>query len=200
MNAVGILHDKLVFSRRARVLSDTFAQLAPRRARVLDVGCGDGLISALLCSKRPDISVRGIDVLPRERSHIPVDIFDGLRIPFDEGSFDVIVFSDVLHHTNDPAVLQREARRVASQYVIVKDHYREGLAAATRLRFMDWVGNARFGVALPYNYWTEGQWRNAWRDIGLCPERLITRLGLYPVPADWLFGGRLHFIALLRNC
>ena len=53
---------------------------------------------------------------------------------------------------------------------------------------MDWVGNARFGVALPYNYWTERQWHAAWREVGLRPERLLTRLGLYPKAANWIFG------------
>lgn len=193
----GILHDKLVFDRRVRVLSDWFAQLTPKDARVLDVGCGSGLIAALLSSKRPDIEIQGVDVLARGHSHIPVQIFDGVRLPFQDKSFDVVLFSDVLHHTPDPLALQREARRVANQFVLIKDHYRKGLAAATRLRFMDWVGNARFGVSLPYNYWTEEQWHDGWREIGLRRERLITRLGLYPVTADWLFGAQLHFITML---
>ena len=68
-----------------------------------------------------------------------------------------------------------------------------------RLRFMDWVGNARFGVALPYNYLTEQQWQHAWRELGLEPDRLLTELGLYPAPANWIFGARLHFIALLKK-
>ena len=75
----------------------------------------------------------------------------------------------------------------------------KGLAATQRLRFMDWAGNARFDVALPYNYWTEAQWNTAWRQIGLRPEQLVSQLRLYPVPADWFFGAQLHFIARLRG-
>jgi len=166
---------------------------------VLDVGCGDGLISALLQQRRPDIVVQGIDVLPRAQTHIPVEIFDGSVFPFASSSFDVVLFSDVLHHTADAKILLREARRVTKQHVLIKDHYREGLTAKARLRFMDWVGNARFGVALPYNYWTRQQWNTAWEKIGLQPEQLVTKLGLYPKPADWVFGARLHFIALLKR-
>jgi ubiquinone/menaquinone biosynthesis C-methylase UbiE len=195
----GILHDHLVFNRRVRVLADWFAKMLPAGVRVLDAGCGDGLISAVLQQQRSDISIQGIDVLPRATTHIPVEMFDGLHIPFPGESFDVVMFSDVLHHTEDATILLREARRVAKQGVLLKDHFCEGLAANTRLRFMDWVGNARYGVALPYNYWTERQWRDAWQEIGLRPERIETQLGLYPKPADWVFGARLHFIALLRT-
>jgi len=193
------LHDRWVTPRRIEVLASWFAQLAPPGAHILDVGCGDGLLSKLLQTKRPDVAIRGIDVLPRAQTYIPVEIFDGTKIPFENDSFDAVLFSDVLHHTQDPSTLLREARRVAAKWLLLKDHNREGLAAGTRLRLMDWVGNARFGVALPYNYWTEAQWRRAWSELRLAPEELITRLGLYPAPADWIFGARLHFVARLKK-
>ncbi len=166
---------------------------------MLDVGCGDGALAAVLQSKRPDIRVQGIDVLPRFETHVPVQIFDGAHFPFSDSSFHVVMFSDVLHHTEDPSVLLNEAHRVSAQHVLIKDHYRMGLAAEARLRFMDWVGNARYGVALPYNYWREEQWNDAWKKTGLVLEKLVTRLGLYPIPADWIFGANLHFIALLKK-
>lgn len=199
-NAVGVLHHKLVSDRRVEVLSGWFARLLPPGAqRVLDVGCGDGLISAVLQQKRPEIAIEGIDVLPRIQTHIPVVSFDGSRFPFPNASFDVVLFSDVLHHTLDPIVLLREACRTATQHILIKDHFRDGMAAQARLRFMDWVGNARFGVSLPYNYWSQEQWRASWKAVSLKPEHLVTRLDLYPKPADWIFGAKLHFIGLLSR-
>jgi SAM-dependent methyltransferase len=193
----GTLHEKFVFARRVRVLSDWFAKLTPRDARILDVGCGDGLISSLVAAKRPDVTVTGVDVLPRERSHIPVMLFDGVRLPYPDKSYDVVLFSDVLHHTEDPLTSLREAARVARRCVLIKDHNRKGIAAGARLRFMDWVGNARYGVSLPYNYWTEAQWRDGWRDARLTRETVITDVGLYPPAVNWVFGAQLHFIAVL---
>jgi len=197
---LGALHNDFVFERRVGILSDLLASLLPQSARVLDVGCGDGAISFRIKQRRPDIEIRGVEVLPRERTHIPVEVFDGVHIPYENASFNVVMFSDVLHHTNKPELILSEARRVASQYVLIKDHYRNGFAAGMRLRFMDWIGNARFGVALPYNYWSRNEWSANWQHIGLCPAKLITKLGLYPPFADWLFGGGLHFIALLSKC
>ncbi|MDB4890881.1 MAG: methyltransferase type 11 [Gemmatimonadetes bacterium] len=198
-SAVGALHGKLVLGRRASVLAGWFAELAPEGARILDVGCGDGMLSARLMSLRPDLSIDGVDVLVREGTHIPVREFDGSILPFHDESYDAVLFSDVLHHTPDPMVLQREAHRVARGHVLIKDHFVKGVAAATRLRLMDWVGNARFGVSLPYNYWTEEQWHDAWTRIGLRPERIVTRLGLYPKPLNSITGAQLHFVARLAK-
>lgn len=198
-NAAGVLHSGLVLKRRVLVLANWFAKLAPAGAHILDVGCGDGLLGATIIQKRPDLTIQGLEVLPREHTHIPVEMFDGSRIPFADRSFDAVLFSDVLHHTTDPAVLLGEAARVTRRHLLLKDHYRKGLAAGPRLRFMDWVGNARFGVALPYNYWTEKQWQNSWRQLGLEIEEVITNLRLYPIPADWIFGAHLHFMARLQK-
>lgn len=199
MSVVGRLHESLVFHRRVDVLSSWFAQLVPKDARILDVGSGDGLLAACICSKRPDVTVRGLDVLPRKQAYIPVEMFDGRKLPFDDGAFDAVLFVDVLHHADDPMVLLREAARVAAPWLLIKDHFLEGFAAKQRLRLMDWVGNARFGVALPFNYWTEDQWQKAWQEIGVRPLELVTKLQLYPSVVDRVFGAQLHFVAQLSK-
>ena len=90
-----------------------------------------------------------------------------------------------------------EARRVARKAVLIKDHTRDGLMAGPTLRFMDWGANAPHGVALPYNYWNEQQWRESFERIGLTPSVWRNRLGLYPPGVSWIFGRSLHFIARL---
>lgn len=188
------LHGKIVHTRRVRVLAERLAPLFPRDATVLDVGCGDGLLAKLVGQLRPDLKLEGIDVLVREGTHVPVRAFDGRHIEAADRSYDAVMFVDVLHHTDDPKVLFAEAVRVARQCVVIKDHTRDGLLAGPTLRFMDWVGNARHGVALPYNYLSFDDWMTMIEEFGLKIERWEDRLGLYPWWARWVFERKLHVI------
>ena len=192
-------HNTHVLSRRVRVLATHLAALAPKEADILDVGCGDGQVAQLLLGQRPDVKISGVDVLVREKTAIPVSVFDGRTLPLGDATKDAVMFVDVLHHTEDPLVLLREAVRVSRRWILIKDHARDGLAAGPTLRFMDWVGNSRYGVALPYNYWSAAQWEAAWQKLKVRPVRSVTQLGLYPWWAAWLFGRRLHFVTILEK-
>jgi SAM-dependent methyltransferase len=197
MNPLGWLHGSYVHVRRVSVLSTYLAPLLPKDARVLDVGCGDGELGARLRELRPDVSVEGIEVLSRENSAIPVRMFDGVRVPYDDASVDVVLLVDVLHHTDDPGLLLRESARVARSAILIKDHLREGIGARLTLRAMDWVGNARHGVRLPYNYWSRAEWNRAFSRLGLAVREWHSSLRLYPMPASLIFDRSLHFVALL---
>lgn len=192
-------HGALVHPRRVRVLADAIAPWLEQGAHVLDVGCGDGRVAALLLERRPDLSLRGIDVLARPGSAIETTRFDGARIPFPDAAFDAALLVDVLHHAEDAERLLGEAARVAPRCVVVKDHFRRGFAATAALRFMDWVGNRGHGVALPYRYLDEDEWRDLFVRLDLEVERRRDRLGLYPQPFSRLFDRDLHFVARLRR-
>jgi SAM-dependent methyltransferase len=191
------VHGGYVHKRRTSVLSDWCARLIPSNSSVLDVGCGDGRLTRLIADKRPDISISGIDVSQRNDSAVPVETFDGTSIPYGNDSFDVLMFVDVLHHAGQPVTLLHEAVRVARHAILVKDHLAEGTFAYSTLRLMDWVGNARYGVALPYNYWTLARWHQVFNKLGLQVSFWESHLRLYPFPADLILGRSLHFVALL---
>lgn len=198
VSVIDRIHEQHVFGRRVLRLVEHLARVIPEHARVLDVGCGSGQIAYLLMERRPDLTIRGIDVLVRPHTHVPVESFDGETIPYPDGSFDVVMFVDVLHHTANPLVLLHEAKRVARRAVVIKDHTCNGLLAGPTLRFMDHVGNARHQVALPYNYWPKERWLHAFRQLDWRIAAWHKDLGLYPWPADWVFGRSLHFVARLE--
>lgn len=190
------LHERGIMRQRAQRLADHLARLIPKNNSVLDVGCGDGYLDLRLLEQRPDLKIQGVEVSSRTPSQFPVTYFDGSVLPFENASFDTVMFIDVLHHTDDPLVLLREAVRVAKLGIVIKDHMLQGVLAGARLRFMDHVGNARHGVALPFNYWTGQQWKHAEGLLGLRKQVEVTKLSLYPPFADLVFGADLHFLAL----
>jgi hypothetical protein len=105
---------------------------------------------------------------------------------------------DVFHHADDAEALMGEMKRVARRSLVIKDHLRHGLPSELILRAMDWVGNFRHGVRLPYSYWSEAEWRRAWDRAGICPVSILRHLHLYPFPLSLMFEADLHFVAMLE--
>lgn len=96
-------------------------RLEPARLRVLDVGCGGGLLSEAFAAM--DCDVTGVDqsvpTLAAARAHagrtgLSIRYLEGSAetLPFDAGTFDVVCCCDVLEHVDDPDVVVREISRV----------------------------------------------------------------------------------------
>jgi SAM-dependent methyltransferase len=192
-------HARAVFGRRIRVLAAHLARELPANGKILDVGAGDGSLARLVATHRPDVAIEGIDVLIRPQTLIQIKQFDGHRIPYADRSVDVVMFVDVLHHTTDPAALLAEAARVTRQFIVIKDHLREGLLANKTLRVMDWVGNYGHDVVLPYNYLAKAEWDGIFRRLHLHVDHWTDRLGIYPWPVTLITDRQLHFIARLAT-
>ncbi len=171
----------------------------PAGASVLDIGCGDGTIGSLIAQLRPDISIQGVEFMVRPGCRIACRAFDGNSLPFQDGSFDVCLFVDVLHHTQDPSALLREAARVSRSFVLIKDHLDENAIDNLTLRFMDWVGNRPHGVVLTFNYQSRREWCEHFLKCGLAEATWTTKVPLYPPPASFVVGRGLHFVSLLQK-
>src|SRR5271170_986206 len=182
LSAVKRGHQALVHQRRVRVLAEALGAKIPPSASVLDIGCGDGTIASLIAELRPDISIKGVEVMVRPGCKIECHPFDGATLPFPDDSVDVCMLVDVLHHTSDVSALLREAARVSRNNVLLKDHLSENRFDHATLRFMDWVGNRPHGVTLTYNYQSRAQWDAHFAASGLQPATFTTELSLYPAP------------------
>ena len=199
MNPVERLHEHHIKRRRVRGVAAAISAAIPGVASVLDVGCGDGLLAEEILRTRPDVTITGLEICARPGTRIPVNLFDGIRLPYPDLSVDVVLFADVLHHTPYSEELLREARRVARKAIVIKDHCADGFLSRPTLRFMDHVGNARFGVPLPNLYLSWAEWGRLFDKLGLSIAFVQRRLRLYPAPVSWLFDRSLHFVVRLTR-
>ena len=96
--------------------------------RVLDAGCGDGILSVMLAQKGAlvvgcDLSVPNIDHARRyaKEQGVVVDFLvgDAEHLPFPDKSFDVVVSCHVLEHLSDFDAGMREVVRLAKHRAVV---------------------------------------------------------------------------------
>ena len=110
-------------------LEDLFARVA-REGKVqslLDVGCGEGVLTARWADRMPDRRVVGID-LPdpkleahwRERSRDNLEFGTGRaeQLPFEDDEFDLACAIETLEHVTDPERSVAELARVARRFVL----------------------------------------------------------------------------------
>ena len=104
------------WGRRRRVafaydMAREIQRYLPPRARVLDVGCGNGLIAHLLTAFIV-MPVQGVDVIDWLDAPIAFARFDGRTLPFADGAFDAVLSCYVLHHAQAQEALVAEMQRV----------------------------------------------------------------------------------------
>lgn len=88
-------------------------------ARVLEVGCGTGVITEMISALPGVAETVGVDpsegLVARARDRVPAltfDVGDGQALPYDDQTFDGVVFATTLCHVPDPIAALAEARRV----------------------------------------------------------------------------------------
>ncbi len=85
---------------------------------ILDVGCASGWLTARVARMLPKASVAGVDVSPKMidyakvvHPHINFVQADAHKLPFPDGSFDLIICTETLEHVVDPLKVLREVGR-----------------------------------------------------------------------------------------
>ncbi|HHU50910.1 MAG TPA: methyltransferase domain-containing protein [Firmicutes bacterium] len=126
-----------------RKLAETVSSFFPERGSVLDVGCGDGLISYLL--HRKGLKVTGIDNHPlaikfarkNTKGQIEFKLLNIYKASsrLKNRRFHYLLASEVIEHLPDPSILKKLLLRHCKRYAVIttplkrqkkgKYHYRE---------------------------------------------------------------------------
>ena len=138
-----------------RRLYRNVAAMIPERARVLDIGCGDGALLDLLKQDKGaagdgveiDIA-RYKETIARGNNVLWEDSDAGLSVVPD-GRYDVAVCSDTLQSVKNPRRLLREALRVAGEAIVSFPNF-----AAYRIRLvLAFKGRLPVSKALPFQWY-----------------------------------------------
>jgi 2-polyprenyl-3-methyl-5-hydroxy-6-metoxy-1,4-benzoquinol methylase len=109
-----------------RTLEELFRQAGPRS--VLDVGCGEGVLTHRWAQQLGDRRVVGIDledpVLEAEQAkrrapNLEYRVMKAENLPFADGEFDMASAIEVLEHVPDPGHTVAEMARVARRWLLV---------------------------------------------------------------------------------
>jgi ubiquinone/menaquinone biosynthesis C-methylase UbiE len=193
------LHRRAVTLPRARRITDALAELAGSSRSLLDVGAGDGAIAAAVGERVGATRIAGVDVLVRPHTVIEVVPYDGRRLPFPDGAFEIVTISDVLHHCEAPSEVLAECLRVASRAVLVKDHFRFGAVSRALLLAMDVVGNAEAGVLVRGTYFSPAEWIEMVRRAEGRITSLRWPLRIHDAPMRFVTRDELQFAARIEH-
>lgn len=172
-----------------RLDMELIAGLVPQGARVLDLGCGDGALLALLRDRRgctgygveiDDARVkacieRGVDVLQ-------LDLEQGLAM-FEDHSFDVVLQLETLQNLRNTQTMLRETARVGRMGIVSFPNFAHW---PNRLRVA--AGRMPVTRALPYEWYDTPNVRvGTYVDF----EQLARRNGLRILDSFGLHEGRV---------
>ena len=96
---------------------------------ILDVGCGNGIISNALAA---DFDVTGIDISETALKAVKCNKIQcsATEIPVSDNSYDLVLSSEMLEHLSDEDLIKAigEMKRITKRYIIVSVPNEEGLA------------------------------------------------------------------------
>ena len=107
-------------------LDELWAQAAPRS--ILDVGCGEGVLTAEWAERLGDGRVVGIDLddpklraewAQRTRPNLDFRVEEATSLSFADDEFEMACATEVLEHVPEPEATLAEMARVASRYLLV---------------------------------------------------------------------------------
>jgi 2-polyprenyl-3-methyl-5-hydroxy-6-metoxy-1,4-benzoquinol methylase len=109
-----------------RSVDELFAQAAP--GSVLDIGCGEGVLTAQWAQRLGTGRIVGVDLedpkleaewAQRRRENLEFRAMPAERLEFADNEFELVAATEVLEHVTDPTLVLTEMARVSAHHLLV---------------------------------------------------------------------------------
>jgi len=156
-----------LYERAAQEMAKDCQGFIKKGSKILDLGCG----SAIAAKAFQDVfqaKIIGVDIIDRRIFPIPFKLIDGVFLPFPEKSFDTVLISYVLHHSQDPIALLKEAKKVVIDKILIYEDIPEGIFSDFICQLHGFVFNKFFQNSEDdFNFKTENEWKKIFENLGL---------------------------------
>lgn len=120
-----IEYDAMDFSDVNTAFAERAIELGPSQGLILDAGTGTARIPILMCQRRPQWQITGIDLAQSMldvgqknieysglQYHIKLELVDAKQLPYPDACFDMVVSNSLVHHLPHPLPFLLELKRV----------------------------------------------------------------------------------------
>jgi len=154
---------------------DFLEDFIKKEESIIDIGAGGGWISQEL-QRRKKTQNTLLDVINLNQTNLPLIIYDGKNIPFDDNTFDTALLICVLHHCQDPYRVLEEAKRIVKNRIIIIENISTTPFGKIALRFKDAIVNIGFCLLvnslneitnLPFYFKTTSEWEKTFNKLNL---------------------------------
>jgi ubiquinone/menaquinone biosynthesis C-methylase UbiE len=160
---------------RANAIIDSFSSVIQPHSRIIDIGAGKGLLAQEM-AQRFNARVTMVDVASYNQTNLPLSVCDSRALAFTDNSFDYALLSFVLHHSQNPDFILREALRVAHQVIVIENHV-EGKFRGAVTRLLDSWPAIRYGTPPCYFTKTRDEWLKWFKQFSV-DEQVLSEFSL----------------------
>ena len=155
-----------IYERAAQKMCLDCQDFIQKGSKILDLGCGSGIIGETF-GDFFQAKVIGVDIKDNRIYPLPFKIINGKSLSFPENSFDIVLINYVLHHSGDPILLLKEAKRVAKDKIIVYEDLPEGLLSRIICKIHGISFAKIFQNQNQTSFKSEKGWEEVFKKIGL---------------------------------
>ena len=197
----------------SKIISNIIIKKFKNKISILDYGAGHepdvvlSIYKELKKNRFKKISINAVDVYKKKdiqklKKNTHIKFYSIQNFKKLNKKYDITLINDTLHHIgiedekNIISLLKLLKKR--SKYLIIKDHFEEGLISNFLLRLMDYIGNRYNNVNVPKKYFTKKGFQKILNLVGLKIDYKVINQRYYNKVFLFMSSPNLHFLYLLK--